>query len=62
MESQDRFKKIVPKYYLNKTHWNSLYLNGKAPEETLKRMLDQSYELILNSWSKKIQKETVNSQ
>jgi predicted DNA-binding protein (MmcQ/YjbR family) len=57
MELRDRFKDIVPGYYLNKTHWSSLYLDGDAPEETLKKMLDQSYELILNSLSKKIQKE-----
>jgi predicted DNA-binding protein (MmcQ/YjbR family) len=57
IELRDRFKDIVPGYYLNKTHWNSLYLNGNVPEETLKRMLDQSYELILNSLSKKTQKE-----
>ncbi len=52
-----QFKDIVPGYYMNKEHWNSLYLGGEVPDEVLREMVDRSYQLILHSLSKKIQKE-----
>jgi predicted DNA-binding protein (MmcQ/YjbR family) len=57
---REHYKDIVPGYYLNKTHWNSVYLKGAIPAETMKAMLDQSYELIFNSLSKKVQNEINN--
>ncbi|MDR1984023.1 MAG: MmcQ/YjbR family DNA-binding protein [Prevotellaceae bacterium] len=57
IELRDKYNDIVPAYYMNKIHWNSLYLNGNVPDEILKKMLDHSYELIFSSLSKKAQKE-----
>ncbi|SDZ12507.1 MmcQ/YjbR family DNA-binding protein [Tindallia californiensis] len=48
---------IVAGYYMNKEHWNSVYLEGDVPKDILKQMIDMSYELVLNSLSKKKQKE-----
>jgi predicted DNA-binding protein (MmcQ/YjbR family) len=56
-ELREKYTDIIPGYYLNKTHWSSMFLNGNVPEDVLKQMLDQSYELIFNSLPKKIQKE-----
>jgi predicted DNA-binding protein (MmcQ/YjbR family) len=58
---RDKYNDIVPGYYLNKTHWSSVFLNGNVPEAVLKQMLDASYELIFNSLSKKIQNEILNT-
>jgi predicted DNA-binding protein (MmcQ/YjbR family) len=59
-ELRERFKDIVPGYYMNKIHWNSMSLKGDVPDDVLKKMLDQSYELIFNSLPKKIQNEINN--
>jgi predicted DNA-binding protein (MmcQ/YjbR family) len=59
-ELRDTYNDIVPGYYLNKTHWSSVFLNGNVPEAVLKQMLDVSYELVFNSLSKKIQNEILN--
>ncbi len=48
---------VRPGYYMNKEHWNSVDLNGNVPDEVLKEMLDEAYELIFKSFSKKIQAE-----
>lgn len=48
---------IIPGYYMNKVHWNSVKANGNVPDELLKDMLDKSYHLILGSFSKKKQAE-----
>ena len=52
-----QYKDIVPGYYMNKVHWNSLYLEGDVPDEILKQMIDMSYALVFDSLTKKAQKE-----
>ncbi len=54
---RQQFKDIIPGYYMNKEHWNSLYLEGDVPDDVLRDMLDKSYNLVLASLSKKLQKE-----
>jgi predicted DNA-binding protein (MmcQ/YjbR family) len=48
---------IIPGYYMNKEHWNSVYLLGDLSESILKDMLDEAYTLILGTFSKKVQAE-----
>ncbi|MHB1315042.1 MAG: MmcQ/YjbR family DNA-binding protein [Christensenellales bacterium] len=48
-----QFKDIIPGYYMNKEHWNSLYLSGNVPKEVVMDMIDKGYEAVLNSFSKK---------
>jgi predicted DNA-binding protein (MmcQ/YjbR family) len=58
IELRERFSHdIKPGYYLNKVHWSSLNLNGNVPEDVLRQMLDQAYELVLEGFSKKIREE-----
>ena len=52
---------VIPGYYMNKVHWNSLYLQGSVPDEVLKEMIEQSYQLIYVSLNKKTQ-NGINSQ
>ena len=42
---------------MNKDHWNSLYLDGDVPDDVVKTMIQESHKLVLNSLSKKMQKE-----
>ena len=48
---------IVPGYYSNKQHWNSVKPDGDVPDELMRAMLDKSYELVLRGFSKKKQRE-----
>ncbi len=52
---QDYEGKIVPGYYLNKSHWNSIYLESDVPVKLIKEQIDQSYELIKKGLPKKMQ-------
>ena len=54
---RENYSDIIPGYYMNKEHWNSVYLEGKVPDELLKKMIDDAHLLILQSLSKKQQKE-----
>ncbi len=57
IELRAQYEGIVEGYYMNKTHWNSVYLDGSVPDDVIKIMIDQSYELIFKSFSKKKQRE-----
>ncbi len=48
---------ILPGYYMNKMHWNSVKADGEVPEVIMKEMLDEAYKLVLHSLSKKKQNE-----
>lgn len=42
---RDAFVSVIPAYHLNKEHWNSIILDGTVPEEDVRRMIGESYEL-----------------
>ncbi|MCI9273146.1 MAG: MmcQ/YjbR family DNA-binding protein [Clostridiales bacterium] len=54
---REKYADVAPGFYSDKTHWNSIYLDGSLPEEELRAMCDQSYQLIFDKLSKKLQKE-----
>ena len=37
--------KYFPAYHMNKYHWNSIILNGTVPNEDIKNMIEDSYEM-----------------
>lgn len=54
-----QYEDVIPGYYSNKVHWNSIKPDGAVPDELLKDMLDKSYLLVLRGFSKKRQRELV---
>lgn len=52
-----QYEDIVPGYYMNKEHWNSVKPDGEVPDDLLKDLLDKSYQLVLGGLSKKKQQE-----
>ena len=51
------YEDIIPGYYMNKIHWNSIIANGNVSENTVKELLDKSYNEILSKLSKKKREE-----
>jgi predicted DNA-binding protein (MmcQ/YjbR family) len=39
------YQSVLPGYHLNKDHWNSIILDGLVPEQDIKRMIEESYDL-----------------
>ena len=39
------FVAVVPAYHMNKIHWNSIILDGTVPDQDIKRMIAESYDL-----------------
>jgi len=51
---RDRYKSVIPGYHQNKEHWNTVILDGSIPDEDIKVMIAESYDLISDSPSKRI--------
>ncbi len=54
---REQYKDILPGYYSNKEHWNSITPDGEVPDDLLKDLLDKSYRLVLAGFAKKKQRE-----
>ena len=52
-ELRDVFIGIKPGYHMNKKHWNSVYFNEDVPNETIKKMVVNSYNLVVSGLNKK---------
>ena len=59
---RQQYEDIIPGYYMNKIHWNSIKPDGKVSDDLMKEMVDKSYDLILKSFSKKKQQEILGEQ
>ena len=54
-----QYPDIIPGYYSNKRHWNSVKADGDVPDELLKKLLDHAYDVVFKSLTKKKQKEII---
>ena len=54
---RQQYEDIIPGYYCNKQHWNSVKPDGNVPDDLLKDLLDKSYFLVLSGFPKKKQRE-----
>ena len=57
-----QYADVLPGYYCNKVHWNSIRPDGAVPDNILKDMLDKSYALVLSGFSKKRQREIIGEE
>ena len=51
---RDAYSSVIPGYHQNKEHWNTVILDGSIPDNDIKTMIAESYDLISDSPSKRI--------
>ena len=39
---------VIPGYHLNKRHWNTVIIDGSLPEQMIRDMVEDSYDLIVS--------------
>jgi predicted DNA-binding protein (MmcQ/YjbR family) len=49
LELRDRYEQVRPGYHMNKKHWNTVDIEGGIPEIELRKMIDHSYDLVMQS-------------
>ncbi len=57
IELRAHYPGIIPGYHMNKEHWNTVGLNGTVPPDLIKKLIDDSYGLIIKNLPKKKQEE-----
>jgi len=55
VELREEYGAIQPGYHMNKQHWNTVIVDGTIPGKLLKQMIDDSYDLVVQSLPKKLQ-------
>jgi O-6-methylguanine DNA methyltransferase len=45
---------VIPGWHQNKEHWNTIILDGTIPEEDIRRMIAESYDLVTDSPARRI--------
>ena len=53
-ELRDQYESIRPGWHMNKTHWNTVHVDGSFTDELFLRLVDHSYDLVLQSLPKKL--------
>ena len=49
LELRDRYEEVGPGYHMNKKHWNTVQIDGAIPPAELTKMIDHSYDLVVQS-------------
>jgi predicted DNA-binding protein (MmcQ/YjbR family) len=56
IELREQYSAVTSGYHMNKVHWNSIICN-EVPTKKLQEWIDHSYDLVLNSLTKKLKDE-----
>ncbi|MFC7347113.1 MmcQ/YjbR family DNA-binding protein [Chryseobacterium zhengzhouense] len=59
LELREKYLQITGAFHMNKTHWNSVSVDGLKRDLILK-MIDQSYDLVFKSLTKKAKEEILS--
>lgn len=54
------YEAVIPGYHQNKEHWNTIILDGTIPDDDVKRMIAESYDLVTDSPTKRIYEAVKN--
>ncbi len=49
---RDIFAAVTPGYHMNKKHWNTVHLDGSVPDGEIERMMDMSFQLVVQGMPK----------
>ncbi len=61
LELRAEYEAINPGYHMSKVHWNTVMLNCDVSDKMVCELINDSYDLIFQSLSKKIKAEVNNS-
>lgn len=53
---RNAYEGITAGYHMNKTHWNTVYLESDVPREEIENMTMKSFELTMKKVKKKVKK------
>lgn len=57
---REKYSFVIPGYHMNKMHWNTIIVVESAKDNQLKKWIDNSYNLIVDSLTRKLKEELKN--
>jgi predicted DNA-binding protein (MmcQ/YjbR family) len=51
---RDSYPAIRPGYHLNKRHWNTITLDGGLPDQVVRDLIEDSYDLVVSALPKRV--------
>ena len=54
LDLRDRYEQVRPGYHMNKKHWNTVDVDSGLPEREVTKMIDHSYDLVVQSLPAKV--------
>lgn len=51
---RNAYASVIPGWHQNKEHWNTIILDGSVPDEVIRQMIAESYDLVTDSPTKRI--------
>lgn len=56
VQLRDEFAAVKPGFHMNKTHWNTIVLDGSVRSQHVREWIDHSYELVCRGLPKAVQR------
>lgn len=56
IDLREQYPAVKPGYHMNKTHWNTVYIDGSVPASLIYLWIDHSYDLVFSKLPRNIQK------
>jgi predicted DNA-binding protein (MmcQ/YjbR family) len=50
---RELYPAVTPGYHMNKSHWNTVFIDGTIEKKLILQWIDDSYQLVLNSLPRK---------
>lgn len=57
LELREELEGVTPAYHMSKVHWNSVSTKGDISDQMIYQWIDDSYNLIVSSLTKKLKEE-----
>ena len=54
---RDSYPAIRAGYHLNKRHWNTIRLDGSLPDELVRDLIEDSYDLVVSALPKRVREQ-----
>ena len=48
LDLRDRYEQVSPGYHMNKKHWNTVEIESGIADIELRKMIDHSYDLVID--------------
>ncbi|MGZ8512270.1 MAG: MmcQ/YjbR family DNA-binding protein [Candidatus Limnocylindria bacterium] len=57
VELRRTYPAIRPGYHLNKRHWNTISLDGSLPDQLVRDLVEDSYDLVVSALPKRVREQ-----